>query len=141
MHMDVLHRDLLLAFAAVAIERVEQHRIGARELVGLVQVLTPAFKRLFIDHGAPVTFHRGIMRRNELCRDHSFNLMPSCRREVSPFHQRKTAKIISAAAILAHICAYRQARANRPAKKTGATTDVAASSDVAVGVVGRLSTH
>jgi len=32
--VDVLHRDLLLAFAAVATERIEQSRIGARELVG-----------------------------------------------------------------------------------------------------------
>jgi hypothetical protein len=31
--VDVLHRDLLLAFAAVAIERIEQSRIGAGELV------------------------------------------------------------------------------------------------------------
>ena len=31
--VDVLHRDLLLAFAAVATERIEQSRIGARELV------------------------------------------------------------------------------------------------------------
>ena len=32
--VDVLHRDLLLAFAAVAIERIEQSRIGAGEFVG-----------------------------------------------------------------------------------------------------------
>src|SRR5713101_7494815 len=32
-HMDVFHRDLLLALAAVAIERVEQDRIGTRKLV------------------------------------------------------------------------------------------------------------
>jgi hypothetical protein len=31
--VDVLHRDLLLAFAAVAIERIEQSRRGAGELV------------------------------------------------------------------------------------------------------------
>jgi hypothetical protein len=33
MDVDVLHRDLLLPFAAVAIERIEQSRIGAGELV------------------------------------------------------------------------------------------------------------
>jgi hypothetical protein len=36
-------------------------------------LIAPAFKRLFIDHAAPVAFHRGIVRRNELCREHSFN--------------------------------------------------------------------
>jgi hypothetical protein len=30
------HRDLLLAFAAMAIERIEQHCEGAREFTGLV---------------------------------------------------------------------------------------------------------
>jgi hypothetical protein len=34
--MDVLHCDLLLALAAVPIERIEQHRVGARKLVGLI---------------------------------------------------------------------------------------------------------
>jgi hypothetical protein len=33
MHMHVLDRDFLLAFAAVAVERVEQHRIGAESLL------------------------------------------------------------------------------------------------------------
>jgi len=31
--VDVLHRDLLLAFAAVAIESIEQSRIGAESLL------------------------------------------------------------------------------------------------------------
>jgi hypothetical protein len=34
--MDMLDRDLLLALAAMAIERIEQHGRGARQLVGLV---------------------------------------------------------------------------------------------------------
>jgi len=29
MHMDVFDRDFLLTIAAMAIERIEQHRIGA----------------------------------------------------------------------------------------------------------------
>ena len=37
--VDVLHRDLLPAFAAVAIERIEQSRIGAGELRGLWPVV------------------------------------------------------------------------------------------------------
>ena len=50
-------------------------RIGAGELVGLAQVLAPAFERLLTDHGAPVAFNRGIVRGDELCGDHSFNFV------------------------------------------------------------------
>jgi hypothetical protein len=51
--MDVLDRDFLLApLAAVAVERLDQSRVGARELVGLVQVLAPALKGLVADHCA-----------------------------------------------------------------------------------------
>jgi hypothetical protein len=35
-------------------------------------LIAPAFKRLFIDHAAPGIPSRQI-RRNELCREHSFN--------------------------------------------------------------------
>jgi hypothetical protein len=35
-NMNVLNRDLLLAFAAMAIESIEQHGVGARQLVGLI---------------------------------------------------------------------------------------------------------
>ena len=45
-NVHVLDRDLLLAFAAVAIKRVEQHREGARELASLVQVFMPQAGRL-----------------------------------------------------------------------------------------------
>jgi transposase len=43
-HVDVLHRDLLLAFAAVTSKRIEQQRIAAGELVRFAQVLAPALK-------------------------------------------------------------------------------------------------
>ena len=39
MHVHVLYRDLLLALAAVAIERVQQHCEGARELASLIQII------------------------------------------------------------------------------------------------------
>jgi hypothetical protein len=42
MGVDVLHRDLLLAFAAVTIERFEQRGVGAGELVRLGRVLGEA---------------------------------------------------------------------------------------------------
>jgi hypothetical protein len=42
MHMDVLDRNPLLPFATMAVKRLDQSRVGASELVGLVQVLAPA---------------------------------------------------------------------------------------------------
>jgi hypothetical protein len=75
MDVDVLHYDFLLAFAAVPVERVEQHRVGAGDLVGLAEVFASALERLFADHGAPVAFHRGIVRRDKLSRDHSLDFV------------------------------------------------------------------
>ena len=49
--VDVLDRDLLLALAAVAVERIEQEGVGARELVGLAQVLAAPLERLLVEHG------------------------------------------------------------------------------------------
>ena len=60
--MDVLHRDLLLDFAAMPIERIEEHGIGAGELVRLRQVLSPPFERYLLAHGAPVAVHCAIVR-------------------------------------------------------------------------------
>ena len=71
----MLHRDLLLALAAVAIERFEQRRIGARELVRLGEVLAPALEGLLADHGAPVAFHRGVVGGDQLRRHHAFQLV------------------------------------------------------------------
>jgi hypothetical protein len=59
----------------MAIERIKQHGRGAGQLVGLAQVLAPALEGLLTNHGAPVAFHRGIVRRDELRRDHSFNFV------------------------------------------------------------------
>jgi hypothetical protein len=38
-HMDVLDRDLLLAFAPVPVQGLQQGDVGARELVGLGEAL------------------------------------------------------------------------------------------------------
>jgi hypothetical protein len=46
MHVDVLHRDLLLALAAMMVQRVEQHGISPGKLVGLAQVLASALEGL-----------------------------------------------------------------------------------------------
>jgi len=74
--VDVLHRDLLLAFAAVAIERIKQHRVSAGEFVGLAQILAPSLERLFAEHGASIAFHRSVMGGDKLCRDHAFEFIP-----------------------------------------------------------------
>jgi hypothetical protein len=62
MHMDVFDRDLLLTLATMAVESIEQYRVGAGKLVGLIQILAPALERLFAEHRAPITFHRRIVR-------------------------------------------------------------------------------
>src|SRR5262245_12561039 len=74
--VDVLHRDLLLAFAAVAIERIEQSRIGAGELVGLAQSFPSALEGLVADHGPPVAFHRRVMECDKLGSDHALRVHP-----------------------------------------------------------------
>ena len=66
MHMHVLDRDLLLTLATMAVKRLDQSRVGASELVGLVQVLAPALESLFCDHGAPIAFHRGVVSGEKL---------------------------------------------------------------------------
>ena len=75
MHMDVLNRDLLLTLATMAVKRLDQSRVSASELVGLVQVLAPALESLFCDHGAPITFHRGVVGGEKLSGEHAFHLI------------------------------------------------------------------
>ena len=75
MDVDVLDRDLLLALAAVAVERFEQRGIGAGELVGLGEVLAPALEGLFADHGAAIAFHRSVVGGDQLRRHHAFELV------------------------------------------------------------------
>src|SRR5262245_66684963 len=73
--VDVLHRDLLLAFAAGAIERIKQHRMSAGPLAWLkfsrrpLNVCSPSMAR------RPIAFHRSVMGGDKLCRDHAFRLV------------------------------------------------------------------
>jgi hypothetical protein len=46
MHVDVFDRDLLLALAAMMVQRVEQYGIGPGKLVRLTQALASPLKRL-----------------------------------------------------------------------------------------------
>ena len=73
--MHMLHRDLLLALAAVAIERIEQRRISAGEFVGLAQILAPAPEGLFKKHGPSIAFHRGAVSSDKLGPDHALDLV------------------------------------------------------------------
>src|ERR1700686_3133825 len=75
MDVHVLHCDLLLALAAVAVERVEQGRIGARKLVRLAQVLAARLECLLSEHRSPVALHGGIVCGQQLSRDHAFKLV------------------------------------------------------------------
>ena len=75
MDVDVLHGDLLLAFAAMAIQRVEKLAEGSRKLAGLVQILAPSFEGLVLDHGAPIALHCSAMRGDQLSRHHPLELV------------------------------------------------------------------
>src|SRR5260370_12067608 len=72
--VNVLHRNLLLALTAVAVECVEQHRVRAGELVGLAQILTSAPEGLFKKHGPSIAFHRGPLSSDTLRPDHALDL-------------------------------------------------------------------
>ncbi|MGE0775513.1 MAG: hypothetical protein AB7L36_10825 [Sphingomonadaceae bacterium] len=75
MDVDVLHRNLLLALAAVAIECLEQRGEGAGELVRLGEVIASALEGLFADHGAAIAFHRRVVSRDQLRRHHTFQFV------------------------------------------------------------------
>ena len=72
----MLHRDLLLAFAAMTVESIEQQSVRPGELVGLTQGLTMAFERLLLDHRPPVTLHGRVVGTEELSCEHRFKLVP-----------------------------------------------------------------
>jgi hypothetical protein len=57
------------------VESLQKRGVGPRELVRLAEVFASAFKRLLADHGAAITFHRGIVACNELCCHHAFQLI------------------------------------------------------------------
>ena len=75
MDVDVLHGHLLLALAAVAVERFEQLSEGARELVRLGEVLAPTFEGLLAEHGAPIAFHRRVMSGDQLRCHHALQFV------------------------------------------------------------------
>ena len=75
MDMNVFDRDPLLAFAAMAVEGFEQRRIGARQFVGLREILAPPLEGLIADHGPAVAFHRGAVASDKLSSKHSLKLI------------------------------------------------------------------
>jgi hypothetical protein len=74
-NVNVLNSDLLLALAAVAVESIEQCRIGAGELVRLAQSFLSALEALVADHGPPVAFHRGVVGCDKLRGYHALKLV------------------------------------------------------------------
>src|SRR5215469_9800656 len=72
MDINVLDGDALLTLAAVSVEGLGQSREGAGEFVRLVQVLAPTFEGLLTDHRAPVALYGGVMTRDRLPDQHSF---------------------------------------------------------------------
>src|SRR6202011_5466675 len=75
MDMDVLDGDALLTLAAVTVEGFGQSRVGSRELGRLFQVLMPTVESLVPKHRMPVTLHGGVMARDQLCDQHSLDLV------------------------------------------------------------------
>ena len=75
MDVDVLHGHLLLALAAMPIERFEQDGPGPGQLGGLAQILSPPLEGLLADHSAAVAFHPGIMGSDQLRGHHAFQLV------------------------------------------------------------------
>ena len=61
MHMGMLDRDLLLARAALLVERIQQYRPGTREPVRLIEVLPPPLESLLVNHCVAVAFHLGVV--------------------------------------------------------------------------------
>ena len=72
-HGDVLHGDLLLAFAAVAVERLGKPRERSRGLLSECQVSGTRLEALFRDPGPPVEVKRGGVRRDHLGAQHAFH--------------------------------------------------------------------
>src|SRR5215216_2933617 len=75
MNVNVLHRDLLLSLAPMPVQALQKHSISAGELIGLAQVLAPAFEGLLPGHGAPVAVHRGVVGGDQLRRHHALQLV------------------------------------------------------------------
>ena len=61
MHVDVLDRDLLLALAAMSVERIElaSRRCGRACWLGSSSRVGP--RTSVLDHGAPIAFHGGVV--------------------------------------------------------------------------------
>jgi hypothetical protein len=71
MDMDVFDSHFLLSLAPVAIQGFKDRGVGPGEFVCLVEIFAPAFERLFADHGAPTSLHRGVVAGNQLSGEHT----------------------------------------------------------------------
>ena len=74
--MDMLDRDLLLALAAMLVERLQQCRPGTRELICLIEVLAPSLGRSALRAwpGGSIP-SRCCVCFEQLCSHHAFQLV------------------------------------------------------------------
>jgi hypothetical protein len=71
-NIDMLDYDPLLSSATTAIERLAQSGKGSRQFARLVQGFAPTMEVLPVNCGTPVALHRGVMDRDQLRAEHSF---------------------------------------------------------------------
>lgn len=71
-NMDMLDYDALLTLAAPTIEGFAQSSESPREFACLVQGFAPTMEVLPVNCGTPVALHRGVMDRDQLRAEHSF---------------------------------------------------------------------
>src|SRR5205823_3168193 len=59
-------RDLLLPFASVPVQRLDESGRRPGQLASLAKALLASLERLFREHGAPVALHGGVVCRDNL---------------------------------------------------------------------------
>jgi hypothetical protein len=59
----------------VPVQSFEEHGVGARQLVSLIEALLPPFEGLLTEHGPAVALHRGVMGGEDLGRKHAFEFV------------------------------------------------------------------
>lgn len=73
--VNVFDRNFLLALPTMPVQRLQQRRMCARQLVRLSEIFFAAFKCLLGNHRPPIALHRCIVRGKKLCRQHTLELV------------------------------------------------------------------
>ena len=74
--VDMLDRDLLLAFAAMAVECFKKGCVSSRKLAGLGQTFIAPLRGLACKPGSTIAIHYGVVSGNQLRSYHAFQLVP-----------------------------------------------------------------